>query len=337
MSTARVLRIALPGLADSVLHLAGQGETVRLPAAEWLFARGQPRPVGKSEWRAWALAGAQIGDDALARLPAGPATIAAATGAVPTGTWARAEPVHLLTAIDHLQLAAPAPLPLEAAESEALLATLNEHLAGTDFALSASADGGWLCKCPVGLEFAAVEPAQAVGGNLRELLPSGRDASRVRALVNELQMLLHEHPVNEQRAAHGQPTVNSVWLWGAGASADAGGRSRAHAAGVLVTDDPWLAGIWRWHGGRVRPPDEFVAALDEGSDALRVALARTCSADEGVLRQLDDEILAPARSRLAASLVSRVSLHAGRFVADVPARARWAFWRRPRPLTEVLA
>ena len=159
----------------------------------------------------------------------------------------------------------------------------------------------------------------------------------MRALVNELQMLLHEHPVNEQRAAHGQPTVNSVWLWGAGASADAGGRSRAHAEGVLVTDDPWLAGIWRWHGGRVRPPDEFVAALDEGSDDLRVALTRTCSADPAMLRQLDDDILAPARSRLAASPVSRVSLHAGRLVADVTARARWTFWRRTRPLPEVLA
>ena len=38
----------------------------------------------------------------------------------------------------------------------------------------------------------------------------------MRRLMTELQMLLHEHPVNEARAARGVPTVNAVWLWGGG-------------------------------------------------------------------------------------------------------------------------
>jgi hypothetical protein len=335
VSAGRVLRIAWPGLADSVLRLAGRGENVRLPAAEWLIARGRSRSAGKSGWRDWALDGAQLGDDVLERFPAGPCAIAAVSGSVPPGTWARADPVHLLTAIDHLQLAAPVPLPLDTAESAALLATLNDHLAGTGFALHAGADGGWLCECPAGLEFAAVEPSQAVGGNLRELLPTGRDASRVRALVNELQMVLHEHPVNEQRAARGLPAVNSVWLWGVGMD----GHPRDRATGSLLTDDQWLKGLWRRHGGRVRPLDEFVAALEQESGDVRVALAQTvASTDEpGTLRQLDQDILAPARAMLAAARVSRVSLHSGRLVLDVPASARWACWRRPRPIAEVLA
>jgi hypothetical protein len=38
----------------------------------------------------------------------------------------------------------------------------------------------------------------------------------MRGLLNELQMLLHQHPVNEQREEQGRPTINSLWFWGNG-------------------------------------------------------------------------------------------------------------------------
>jgi len=330
-----VLRIAVPGLADSVAWLAAQGEGVRLPATEWLVARGRAQPSEVTGWRAWLLAGAGLGDHVLERFPAGPCASVTGHGQPAAGTWARAEPAHLLTALDHLQLAAPVPLPLEAAESVELLATMNDHLAGTGFKLRATEDGGWLCACPAGLDCATVEPALAVGHNLREWLPTGRDASRVRSLVNELQMLLHEHPVNERRAARGLPAVNSVWLWGVG---DAG-TSAAAAEGVLVTDDAWLAGLWRLHGGRVRSRGEFAEVLAEESADVRVGfgpmIAGAAAAD--VLRSIEEQVLAPARTALAATRASCVLLHAGRLSFDVTPGARWAFWRRPRPLAEVLA
>ena len=37
-----------------------------------------------------------------------------------------------------------------------------------------------------------------------------------RTQLNELQMLLFEHPVNQAREARGELTVNSLWLWGGG-------------------------------------------------------------------------------------------------------------------------
>jgi hypothetical protein len=335
VTSRRVLRIAVPALADSVAWLEAQGEGVRLPATEWLVARGRVRPAEVTGWRDWLLAGAGLGDDVLRRFPAGPCASVNGHGQPAAGTWARAEPVHLLTALDHLQLAAPVPLPLEAAEAAELLATMNAHLAGTGFKLRATDDGGWLCACPAGLDCATVDPSLAVGRNLREWLPTGRDASQVRALVNELQMLLHEHRVNEQRAARGLPAVNSVWLWGVGV-ADA---PAAVAGGVLVTDDAWLAGLWRLHGGRVRSVGEFAAVLAEESGDVRVGfgpmIAGAAAAD--VLRSIDEQVLAPARAALSAKGADRVLLHAGRQSFDITPGARWMFWRRSRPLTEVLA
>lgn len=335
MTQPRVLRIALPGLPDAVSMLAGQGETARLPAAEWLFARGRTAPCVPGDWRDWLLAGAGLGDDVLARCPPGPCAAAIEEGHWVDGTWARAEPVQLLTAIDHLQLAAPVPLPLEVEESTTLLATLNAHLTGSGFALRARAGGGWLCACPAGLECTTVEPSQAVGRNLRDLLPAGPDAVRVRALVNELQMLLHEHPVNERRAARGKPVVNSIWLWGVGRAATPSGVAR----GVLVTDDDWLAGVWRLHGGRVESVAALPAVLGQQTVDVRVASSPVLDRDTALesLQSIDAALLAPARAALAASTASRVQLAAGLRVFEISPRDRWAFWRRPRPLAEVLA
>ena len=333
MSGGREVRIALPGLADSLVRLAAEDAALRLPAAEWVMARGREHSSVAHDWRAWVLAGAGLGDDVLRRFPAGPGSVPADVATHSGQTWARAEPVHLLTAIDHLQLASPVPLPLEASESGPLLETLNAHLAGTGFELRALADGGWLCRCPGGLACETVDPLDAPGRNLRELLPTGRDAVRVRSLVNELQMLLHEHPVNERRVARGVPPVNSVWLWGIG-------NPREPAAGVqgdLLTDDAWLAAVWRRHGGRVRSMHELGSALAEEGADMRVAtvVGRDGRPAADTLQALEANVFVPVRAALAASRVSRVTLHVGRRALDLTPSARWVFWRRARPLAAV--
>lgn len=333
MSGGREVRIALPGLADSLVRLAAEDAALRLPAAEWVMARGRENRSVAQDWRAWVLAGAGLGDDVLRSFPAGPSSVPADAGTHSGQTWARAEPVHLLTAIDHLQLASPVPLPLEASESGPLLESLNAHLAGTGFELRALADGGWLCRCPEGLECETVDPLDALGRNLREVLPSGRDAVRVRSLVNELQMLLHEHPVNERRAVRGLPPVNSVWLWGIGTARE----PAAAVTGDLLTDDAWLAAVWRRHGGRVRSLNELGDALAEEGADVRVATAagRDGRPAADTLQALEANVFAPVRAALAASRLSRVSLHAGQRGLDLTPSARWAFWRRARPLAEV--
>jgi len=334
MSQGRRLRIALPGLADAARRCAAQGASPRLPQAEWLLARGRRRPSTVPAWREWLLAGADLGPDVLERFPAGPCTHAARTGQRPTVRLARAEPVHLLTALDHLQLAAPVPVPLDATESDAVLATLNGHLEGSGFVLHADGGQGWLCECPPDLQFTAVEPSSAVGLNLRGLLPDGRDSGRVRALVNELQMLLHEHPVNERRAASGQPLVNSVWLWGAGSA----GEIRGAARGVLVTDDEWLSGLWRLHGGRLRPARDLAASLADEEGSVLVAFAPTVTGGGAAeeLQRIDQTVFAPVCAALAAARIQHVALHLGGAELHIPAAARWEFWRRARPLAEVL-
>jgi len=47
-------------------------------------------------------------------------------------------------------------------------------------------------------------------------LPSGEGADNLMQLMNDSQLLLHNHPVNARRQREGELTANSIWLWGHG-------------------------------------------------------------------------------------------------------------------------
>ena len=47
-------------------------------------------------------------------------------------------------------------------------------------------------------------------------LPSGADSAPIVRLMQESWKILADHPVNQRRAAAGEKTANSIWLWGQG-------------------------------------------------------------------------------------------------------------------------
>jgi hypothetical protein len=335
------LRLALPWLA-AVLRTdaAGGLSGARTPAAEWLFARGQVDPSPVTDWRAWLLGDIAGGAELLRVCPAGPCARGRATGERPAGTWACVRPVHLLTAIDHLQLAAQR-LPVDAAEAAALIGDLNRHFEGRGLRFHASAraadgsdDGDWHLECAEPIACECVEPAAAAGRNLRDLMPVGRDGARVRAWIIEIQMLLHEHPVNTARAARKLPVVNSLWPWGFGSL----GPVPTITLPPLYTDDAWLAGLWRLQGFAARPVGEF--ALEEPGGE-RGALVGWSSAPDGAVREAlakaDADCFEPARAGLGRSGVAEIATLLGDCAVTTDRSARFRFWRRSRPLQESLA
>jgi hypothetical protein len=328
-SDGRRWRVALPWLADPSRRICDESA---LASLDWLLARAD-RSSATPAWREWLLEGADIGEDVLRRFPAGPCVRAAWTNETPTGGWACAAPVHLLAALDHLRLAAPAPLPLEEGESAALVSGINEQLEGSGFALHSVPRRGWLCACPADLECDASEPTAAIGDNLRDWLPAGRDAGRVRALVNEVQMILHENPLNGARAARGEPPVNSVWLWGFGSV----GRPARNTDSMLVTDDDWLQGLWQLHGGQALHPAaiDYDVALTGDAATARIAIVAGATGhvtpddpSPGV-----NSLLGRMRTALERGTIEQASIHTGSEVLDLGPRSRWRFWRRPKPLS----
>ena len=328
------LRLALPWLECAPDADTPEVQALpRTPAGEWLVARGESGPVEIRPWREWLLADLDCGSDLLRACAAGPCVRSLHAAAPPEGTWGCARPVHLLTAIDHLQLA-PGRLVMDEAESARLVGDINRHLDGSGFRLHvADASGDWQLECMQPLECACVEPDTASGLNLRDLMPAGRDGARVRSLVNEIQMLLHEHPVNAARLARRQPLINSVWLWGIGSL------EKVFPARLppLYTDDAWLAGLWRLHGAAARSLDEFATGGEAGKDAL-VACTLAQGGDPGTaLAFAEATCFAPARARLLRGASTKISVLLGDQTVTVDGRSRYRFWRRRRPLSEALA
>jgi hypothetical protein len=126
--------------------------------------------------------------------------------------------------------------------------------------------------------------------------------------------------------------VNSVWLWGAGDAVEPLGI----AAGWLITDDGWLSDLWRLHRGQAGSLEDIPRLLRESSTDLLIALPAGLGTAEDFARW-DQAALAPVRAALETSRLGHVTLQVDTTVVHVPAVARWAFWRRPRPLHEVLA
>jgi hypothetical protein len=137
-------------------------------------------------------------------------------GAWRSGTCVHLEFVHFATGLDDLRLVVPPPpTPDEAAQ---LLNSLQPSLSLAGFELltsPATQTGHWYLHCERVLDVITYSPRAGFATRLYDIMPQGADGADLRRLLTEVQMILHEHPVNQQRARQGVPGLNALWIWGA--------------------------------------------------------------------------------------------------------------------------
>ena len=336
------LELLVPGLLPVREALREALGGLHLPALEMLLARG------RSDWsealspERW-LAEAFLGEDAP--LPAGALTVlaeGAPDGAPGTAPWMRADPVHLRLHGDAMALVPSAAFEISRKEAEALCETLGTHFAGS-FALYPLRPERWCARLEVDMAVAAESPLAVAGSDLDAQLAAGPDTRRWHALLNELQMLLHDHPVNRARGERGAPAVNSLWLWGAGAlPAAARGPWQS-----VVADEPVALGLARLAGMRHRPlprsAEEWLARAPQDGrhllvlDTLRAAcaLGDTQAFREGLL-ELESRWFAPLLEALRGGDVGMLTLRvpdgAQALSFETIRSDLRRFWRRARAL-----
>lgn len=131
--------------------------------------------------------------------------------------WLRADPAHVRPDMTGARVMAIGELGLSREESDALLQPLRPLFGDTGFQISAPVPSRWYLALPPEARLPTFSPPeQVLGDDLFQHLPDGPEGRRWRALLNEAQVLLHNHPVNATRAAAGKPTVNSLCFWGFG-------------------------------------------------------------------------------------------------------------------------
>ncbi|MDX1455009.1 MAG: hypothetical protein R3217_06070 [Gammaproteobacteria bacterium] len=247
-----------------------------------------------------------------------------------------ADPVLLQPGSDDLVVLGPAMVAADDAELASIREAVNEHFA-PDLALSL-VDGQLLARSALFRDLHFTPTWRAQGHGAREALPSGAQAGKVHALLNEVQMLLHQHAVNRQREARGQAPISSLWFWNEQAARNV--HRDFPGPQELLGESALLAALARELGStQVRKPGSFEADLvDQGSlvielDAAVVALDRDdIAAWQEALQDIDSRWLQPAAAALAAGRIDAVDLYAGdgQYYRARPSD-RWKLWRRRRP------
>lgn len=201
---ARACTIWLPPLA----HFAAGG-AVRsgLPRADALPAGAKGFVAGLQAWF----------PDVPAPLPAAALIRQGVAGDAGNALWLAADPAWARADINGIRLMACGHMQLDMAQAHAFAEALQPVFAELNMQLEVATPDHWQLQLPDAAAPPTLSaPEQAMGEDIAEHLPQGAAGKPWRLLLNDIQVALHQHPLNAARQARGMPPVNTLWLWGAG-------------------------------------------------------------------------------------------------------------------------
>ena len=222
-----------------------------------------------------------------------------------------ADPVHLIADRADVGLAQRVD-DLAVDEASALADMLNAHFAADGLRFVTTRPDAWFARLPRAID-AATTPVDAVRGHgIYPFLPHGHDAVTLRGWQNEIQMLLHEHPVNAAREARNAIAVTGFWLWGGGAREQLGDAPVIDVVAAADRPADLLHGLARLGGGTFESlaiGETLRRIVDTRTRTSDVALVAALPAigDVAALRAFDMQWLGPALELLSGHTIA--SLH----------------------------
>ncbi|QGW65315.1 phosphoglycerate mutase [Lysobacter soli] len=243
-------------------------------------------------------------------------------GDAANAAWLRADPAYVRPDINGARLLSYGEaLGLTVQDAAALLKPLKPLFGDAGFPIDAPVPTRWYLQLPIGAKLPAfTSPEQALGADLFDELPQGPEGRRWRALLSEAQVVLHNHPLNAQRAAAGLAPVNSLWFWGAGALPDHVRSDYTH----IVTDDESVTALAALAGVELAPKAaSWSGRVEEGNTLIDLRDARD-------LAVLERNWFAPLLSALVRGELKQLRFDfddGTRY--DIARSQRWRFWRRP--------
>ena len=243
--------------------------------------------------------------------------------------WLRADPAWVRPDINGVRLLACGDgLHLTQADVDALLPALRPLFGDAGFPIDAPVPSRWYLRLPrEAILPVFAEPTEALGADLFDYMPQVSmlsesenavgAARRWRVLLNDAQVVLHNHPWNAQRAAVGKPPVNALWFWGSGVLPDHVATTHAW----VQSDECVLRALAAASMASLSPATPRFVLLD--GDAL---VDLRASRD---VASLAADWLMPALSALQDGRLERMQLD----FADgsgfrLERRQRWRFWRK---------
>jgi hypothetical protein len=328
-TTVPRLILVLRDLYPARLDQAAKAALPRLPALERWLAQGDAR-AAPGGWRAWLWR--ELG---AARPPAAPpasvagaavADVAVAGASADQPLWL-ATPVHLMAGLDTVRMHPAGLLALDHSEQALLAADFARVFVGSGYSLHATGRrelllAGGAASAPGSVT--SHDPARWLGTDPRSGFPAGTGAPALRRLGAEMEMWLHEHPVNRARGERGLLQANALWLWGGGAPALAGAAASTASAAppaLAWAEDLYVDGLARL--GAASPASGAQRWPAAPGDLLAVC-ELGARPDAQALEALERDWLAPAFGHWRGGAVQSATLLAGDLAVTLQGRR----WRR---------
>jgi len=246
----------------------------------------------------------------------------------PSEVIACLQPVHLHATRDHLILMGQNQIDLTQTESAELLKAALPFIE-EDFqnALLLQGQHYWFVQAGPFASLESYSIDQAHGRNIDWWMPRDTNeegiAKRWRKLQNEIQMLWHIDPVNEEREQRVMPSINSLWISGIGKLSDVQAPQAVQQSQQLYGPHPLLAGLAKLlnipHSNAFKIPAAGSFAWLENPQSVWPTLSTALSNKE-----LDEVLLIDFPKGKARERV---------FTAKNLSKTSWAFWKKAQPLT----
>ncbi|WP_018152426.1 hypothetical protein [Leeia oryzae] len=334
------ITLILPGLiwpdADPALY-----NGLDLPHLHWLLGKGTVNVLAGQTLDQWLVRKAELGFS----LPNAALTALRLPDAPTTGYWLHADPVHLHPNRSELRVIDTQTFGITPAEANALIDALNLHFAEDGLRFFPLTPYQWLLHVAEDPKLDMTPLQHVIGRSMDPHLPKGENAIRWHKLLNEIQMLMYNHPVNDQRDANGQPMLHSVWPWGGGSLPAPVAKPKSLPR--WWSDAPAWLGLASYLSHSCEPtPSRAEQIVSEQQDAWVYldGLAMPQAREDGwgwqeILREYDAVWFAPLMAALQQGQVQQVTLvyEGDHQVCEttVTRSARWQFWKRPKTLASL--
>lgn len=257
--------------------------------------------------------------------PIAPFSWAGESGESDSAYWLCADPVHLILQRDSFSLSESVPLAVRPQDSQALIASLNQHFTADGLQFHIGGSGCWYLRLETPPAISTSLPEAAIGRDISAYMPQGVEAVKWNRLLNELQMLLFEHPVNLAREARGELAINSVWLSGGGVLTN----KLEPSVKAIYANGPLAQGLAKAANLLcLAVPDNFSGLSSQSEDNLMLMLDNP--------RDAESKWFVPLLQALRSRKITELNIHlvVRDQVLQVQVRPAdfWKFWRKTKPM-----
>lgn len=185
--------------------------------------------------------------------------------------WGLLTPVHWVVSAEGVALVDPQALALGESESRALFEAVRDLFESEGWRVAYGAPLRWYASHELLRELPCASIDRVIGQQVDAWMRPGPGLAFVRRLQSEVQMRLHDAPVNTEREARGALAVNSFWLSGCGvAQPEAPGAAPVVddrlRAGALAQD--WAAWAEAWRALDAGPVAQLLQRVERGEPVV---------------------------------------------------------------------